>query len=147
MSEAWTDHKTQTHTQTTVSVLLESQVVAPPPQLRAPDPAEAVAVTVRFCSVSHVNLRSGVALKPARVSIISCNLSYFISVQRETKRQPREPPRVLAHAVFPLLRGLSGPSFGFSLSVKLPAVDPGCRASLVSGEHHLREPDEGVPLR
>lgn len=63
MSGAWTDHKT--HTQTTVSVLLESQVVAPPPQLRAPDPAEAVAVTVRFCSVSHVNLRSGVALKPA----------------------------------------------------------------------------------
>lgn len=26
-------------------------------------------------------------------------------------------------------------------------MDPGCGASLVSGEHHLREPDEGVPLR
>lgn len=35
----------------------------------------------------------------------------------------------------------------FSLSVELPAVDPGCGASLVSGEHHLREPDEGIPLR
>lgn len=30
---------------------------------------------------------------------------------------------------------------------ELPAVKPSAAASLVSGEHHLGEPDEGVPLR
>lgn len=30
---------------------------------------------------------------------------------------------------------------------ELPAVNLGSGASLVSGEHHLGEPDQGVPLR